>query len=76
MNRALGVTIAAVGRRFAVMVGTGLLAFAADQWTHWLRKAMEGDPRSAVWIPVVWMLIEFAQKFIREIRSGGMRSED
>jgi len=66
MNRALLITLKALGRRFAVLAGTGLLAYCTDQWTHWLRKAMEGDTVSAGWIPAVWLMIEFAQKFIRE----------
>jgi hypothetical protein len=71
MNKALLVTIEAVGRRFAVMAFTALVAFAAEQWTHWLRNSLEGDPRSAAWIPAVWIALEFGQKLVREVRRAG-----
>lgn len=66
MSKALLVTLGAVLRRFGTAAGTAVLAFVVNEWTHWLRDAMDGDPKSAAWIPIVWLVVEFVQKLIRE----------
>lgn len=66
MNKALLVTLGAVLRRFGTAAGTAVLALFVNQWTDWLHKAMSGDPKSAAWIPIIWLFVEFAQKLIRE----------
>ena len=56
----------AVLRRFIVIAATALLAYAANEATGWLKAAGEGHPEAAGWLPMVYFLIEFVQKYIRE----------
>jgi len=66
MNKALLITLGAIVRRFGTLAGTALLAFALEHWAGWLQGALQGDPKAAGWLPVIYFVIEFAQKYIRE----------
>lgn len=60
------ISVGAVVRRFALIAGAGLLAFALESWTGWIKTAFLADPATAVVWPVVYAILEFIQKLLRE----------
>ena len=64
-------TIYALLRRFATFMVAGVLTYAVDLWPNALKQAFAADVKTAVWIPIVWLLVEALQKMIREKLAGG-----
>lgn len=60
------VALWAVFRRFLIIGGSAVLAYLVANWGQWAQKAFELDPNLLhVWM-VIYPIIEFVQKSIRE----------
>lgn len=70
----LKITIFGLLRRFATAGATALIVYISGHWTDWLIAAAKGDVKSAAWLPVIYLAIEFIQKFTRT-RSATKKAE-
>lgn len=60
------VALWAVVRRVAIVLGAGVLTYLGGAWPEALKKALESNADTVAWIPFVWAVIEFVQKWLRE----------
>ena len=66
MNKTILITLGALLRRLAIAAGVGVATYLMDVWPDLLKKAMEQDAKTIVWIPTLWILVEVIQKYLRE----------
>lgn len=55
-----------VVRRFGIAAGTGIIACIITGWPEWAKGALVADEKTAYLWPIIWGLVEFAQKYLRE----------
>jgi len=62
-------TVVALVRRIATLAGSAVVAFVIENLVGWTEQGFLADPSTAVIWPIVYVLIEAVQKYLRERRA-------
>jgi hypothetical protein len=60
------ITAQALLRRFLTTASAALLTFIGVNYVPWLENAFKSDEKTAALWGIVWLVIEFLQKYKRE----------
>ena len=63
-------TVLSLGRRILTAAGSALLTFVLQSWLGWVHGAFLANPKTAAVWPIVYLIIEGAQKAWRTSKAA------
>lgn len=60
----------AILRRLGIIAGIAIIGTVAGGWSDWLVQAINESGADAKLATIIWILVEFVQKLIREAKKA------